>query len=148
MPSRAPHLRPLAIGLVVLGGMVGVGAREGLALAFPVHELTGVHWVIAIINIGGAFLLGFLLEALARWGSDTGRRQLFRLFAGTGVLGGFTTYSALATDTASLTGDGFVGSAVAYAVTSLILGVLAAGVGTILGARCPLPVSPTVVEER
>lgn len=135
MSTRAPHRRPIAIGLVVLGGMVGVGAREGLTLAFPVSEATGIHWITAAINIGGAFLLGVLLEVLARLGSDTGRHQLFRLFAGTGILGGFTTYSALATDTASLTEDGLVLSAALYALTSLLLGALAAGAGTAIGAR-------------
>jgi CrcB protein len=122
------HLQPRFILAVVLGGMVGVAAREGLILAFPYD---GMPWVVFVINIIGAFILGFLLDALPRLGSDTGWRRVVRLTFGTGVLGGFTTYSTLATDTASLTSDG-AGWAVAgigYAVVSVVAGFLAAAAG-------------------
>jgi CrcB protein len=123
---RQHHLRPGFILIVVLGGMVGVAAREGLVLAFPYDD---VPWVIGAINIGGAFLLGFLLDLLPRLGPDTGGRRALRLFVGTGMLGGFTTYSALATDAASLTSDGLPVAGLGYALVSVVLGVLAAAAG-------------------
>ena len=86
-------------------------------------------WIIGAINIGGSFLLGFVLDLLPRLGPDTGGRRVLRLFVGTGVLGGFTTYSALATDAASLTSDGLPLAGLGYALVSVILGVLAAAAG-------------------
>ena len=56
---------------------------------------------------------------------------------GTGVLGGFTTYSSLATETAALAGagGGDLAVAVLYGLLSLVLGVLAAAAGIRVGAR-------------
>ncbi|WP_297006385.1 CrcB family protein [uncultured Corynebacterium sp.] len=134
-----PHLRPHLIAVVIVGGMVGVAAREGLILLFPWSD---VPWVVGAINVGGAFILGLLLDLLPRFGPDTGGRRALRLFAGTGVLGGFTTYSALATDTASLTSDGLPIAALGYALGSVILGVLAAAAG--MRAAATVRVTPRV----
>ncbi len=82
------------------------------------------------INVVGAFLLGALLEALAHHGPDTGRRRMLRLGLGTGVLGGFTTYSTLTVETATRT----PGVGAAYLAASVLLGVLA-GVAGIVAAR-------------
>lgn len=123
--GRPVHLQVRFLCVVVLGGMVGVAAREGLILATPETE---VPWVIFGINVVGAFILGFLLDALARTGPDTGVRRMVRLGCGTGILGGFTTYSALATDTARLTSEGSAWG-VGYAVLSLVVGLVAALVG-------------------
>jgi len=127
------HLRWEALALVALGGAIGTGAREALALTWPAPP-DGVPWTIAAINVGGAFVLGVLLEALARRGPDEGRRRALRLFAGTGVLGGFTTYSALAVDTALLGGDHLT-LAVAYALGSVAAGAAAAAAGIVVAAR-------------
>lgn len=124
--SAPVHLHPRFIGLVMVGGALGVAAREGLILAFPYSD---VPWVVGAINLGGAFLLGFLLDLLPRFGADTGGRRALRLFAGTGMLGGFTTYSALATDAARLTSDGLPVAGLGYALVSVLLGVLAAAAG-------------------
>lgn len=79
------------LGLVALGGALGTAAREGLAVAAPGwSDLT-----VPVINVAGSFALGLLVGALARCG-DGPRTQAVRLFLGTGVLGGFTTYSAFA----------------------------------------------------
>jgi fluoride exporter len=83
------------------------------------------------VNLLGALLLGALLEALARRGPDTGRRRLLRLGLGTGVLGGFTTYSTLAVETATLP----TALAVAYLAASVLLGAAAALAGVLLGRR-------------
>lgn len=123
----------------MLGGMLGVAEREGLVLAFPYDD---VPWVVGVINVGGAFLLGFLLDLLARLGSDSGRRRVLRLFAGTGVLGGFTTYSALATDTARLTSENLPVAGLGYALVSVVLGVSAAAGGMWCAARVSLAGGP------
>ncbi len=130
--SRPAHLRPGLLAVVLVGGTLGTAAREGLSLAFPATG--GVAWVIVGINVLGAFLLGLLLEALARSGPDAGRRRLLRLGLGTGVLGGFTTYSTFAVATAGLLGAGRPLLALAYVAATLLLGAAASLAGIMAGA--------------
>ncbi|GAB3810599.1 hypothetical protein GCM10028820_00400 [Tessaracoccus terricola] len=130
---RAPYRDPRAIALVFLGGTLGTGTREALSLALPAVD--GVAWTIAGINICGAFLLGLLLERLARRGPDRGRNRRLRLLLGTGFMGGFTTYSTLATDTAVLLGDGRAAPAVAHALGTVLVGAAATWCGIVAGAR-------------
>jgi CrcB protein len=125
--GRPVHLRARSLALVFAGGAVGTAARELLAITVP--PVAGVAVVIVAINVVGAFLLGLLLETLIRTGPDEGRRQSLRLLLGTGVLGGFTTYSALATDTGLLLAENRIGAALVYALGSVIAGALAALAG-------------------
>ena len=124
--SRAPHLQWRFLGLVAAGGAIGTAVREALSLAIP--PVGGIPLAIFVINVAGAFLLGALLEALVRRGPEDDRRRTLRLFVGTGVLGGFTTYSALATDTALLLGGSPL-PALAYALGTVLLGGLASAAG-------------------
>lgn len=129
--TRPPHLRPSYLAMVALGGAVGASAREGLSLAFP--AVNGVPYTILAINVVGALLLGVLIESLARRGADHGRRRAARLLLGTGVLGGFTTYSALATATAQLVSDGRAGAGIAYGLATVLIGAIATWAGIALG---------------
>ena len=72
--------------LVGFGAMIGAMIRYGLLLA-----IAKPPWTIALINISGSFLLGI---AAAVWAKD----HPWRLFVGTGVLGGYTTYSTFSMD--------------------------------------------------
>ena len=83
----------------------------------------------------GSFLLGALLETLLRRGAESPRGRVLRLGLGTGVLGGFTTFSALALELERLLAGGQVAMALVYAVASLVLGVLACVAGIALAAR-------------
>ena len=85
------------------------------------------------INVIGAFLLGVLLEFLADRSPDTGWSRRIRLGVGTGGLGGFTTYSALATETAILASH--PGRAIGYAIGTVILGAAASVAGIWLSRR-------------
>lgn len=134
---RPVHLRLSSLAFVFVGGTVGVAAREGLTLAVPV--VGGFPWVIFAINLAGAFLLGFLLDALVRRGPDHGRRRTLRLLLGTGFMGGFTTYSALATDTASLLSAGAVGTGIGYSVGTVILGGIATWAGILVATLTHRP---------
>ncbi|WP_239451910.1 CrcB family protein [Frondihabitans sp. PAMC 28766] len=146
---RPVHLRFRHIGLVALGGAVGTAFREGLALSFPAPP-QGFPVTVFVINVVGSFVLGLLLETLSRRGPDEGSRRLLRLAFGTGVLGGFTTYSALATDVASRLPHA-TGVAFGYAAASLVLGVLAALIGVAVASRLnrsrPESVSAATEEE-
>ncbi len=130
--ARPVHLRWDAVGLVALGGAAGTAARVAITLTLP--SAGTFPFATFAINILGAFLLGMLLEVLVRRGPDTGRLRGIRLLAGTGFLGGFTTYSALATDTAMLTG-GDTGTALAYSLGTLLVGGAATWVGIVAGTR-------------
>lgn len=127
------HLRGRSLLLVFAGGALGTAARDALSRALP--HLQGVPVGVLAVNVAGAFLLGLLLERLRRSGPDDGGRRDLRLFAGTGMLGGFTTYSALATDTVLLVADGAAGRAALYALGTLLLGLAAAVLGLVGGAR-------------
>ena len=132
-----PEARPawanrVLIGLVFLGGTLGTATRVALTLAIPPTD--GFPATIMGINVAGALLLGALLEALSRRGADEGARRRIRLLIGTGFLGGFTTYSALATDSVLLAA-GSPALALLNALGSLVLGALATWVGIVLAAR-------------
>lgn len=133
-PGRsAPHQQFSTILLVALGGAIGTGVREAISLAVP--PVDGVPLAILGINVVGAFLLGVLLERLLLAGSDTGRRRSMRLFLGTGILGGFTTYSALASDSGVLLLDGRAPIALLYALGTVVLGASASWLGIVVARR-------------
>ena len=128
---RAVHLRWSNLGLVAIGGAVGTAIREACAVRWPAPA-GGFPLTILVINVVGAFALGLLLELLARGGVDGGRRRAVRLLIGTGVLGGFTTYSTFATDSASLAGTS-IGVSFADVAATLILGIAASTAGIAAG---------------
>lgn len=118
-PSARTVLRRAA--LVALGGTLGTAARLGLGMLIP-DAAAGV----LVANIVGALLLGMLTARLPA--SD------LRVFLGTGVLGGFTTYSAFAVDSVQLWASAPLLS-VGYVVVSLGVGIAAAGLGLRLGRK-------------
>ena len=124
------HLQWRYLGLVAGGGTVGTALREALSIIVPAVD--GVSVIILAINVVGAFALGVLLEALVRRGTDDGWRRTLRLLLGTGVLGGFTTYSALAADSGALLTNGRTGAAIVYALATVILGAAATFTGITL----------------
>jgi CrcB protein len=139
--DRPLHLRWSSLGLVALGGTAGTALREALALTFAAPP-GGFPVVILVINVVGSFALGLLLESLVRRGADEGRRRAARLLVGTGLIGGFTTYSAFAVDVGLLgagaeagAGAGGLVVGVAYALSSVLLGTLAALAGIAVAAR-------------
>ncbi|WP_282847114.1 fluoride efflux transporter FluC [Microbacterium oxydans] len=109
--------------LVAAGGTAGTAARLGLGLMLP--DAGGFPVAVLVANVVGALLIGLLAARLPATAE-------LRLALGTGVLGGFTTYSAFMTGTLSLWADAPV-VAVAYAVGSLVLGLAAAALGLRLG---------------
>lgn len=131
--SRPLHLQPGLIALVALGGAIGTLARFGLARILP----TDGGWPVAtfVANLVGAFLLGLLLEGLVRRGPEDGIRRRLRLTLGTGVLGGFTTFSALAIEIERLGADGSWLLGAGYGLVSVVAGVGAAGLGVALAAH-------------
>ncbi|WP_193554068.1 fluoride efflux transporter FluC [Rothia uropygialis] len=137
--TRVIHLHPISLVVVFVGGTLGTSAREGLSRAFP--PFNGIPYATFGINFVGAFLLGVVLDALARRGSDQGRRRTLRLLVGTGFIGGFTTYSAVAADSASLIGSGEPGAGISYAIATVLVGAVATWGGIAVAAATHRPVS-------
>lgn len=143
--KRPVHLQWRYLGLVAGGGTVGTALREALSIIVPAVD--GVSVIILAINVVGALALGVLLEALVRRGADEGWRRTLRLLLGTGVLGGFTTYSALAADSGALLTNGRTGAAIVYALATVILGAAATFTGITLATFAHRrPSSPTSAE--
>ena len=122
--------RARTLVLIALGGAVGATARDQLEQAFPAAS-GGWPWATFWINVSGAFVLGLLLEMLAVLGPDEGWRRRMRLGVGTGLLGGYTTYSSFAVETVLLGRDRDLVVALGYAVASLVAGFAAAYVATV-----------------
>jgi CrcB protein len=122
------HVQPLPLCLVAIGGVLGTAARYGVSLTLP--TTTG-RWPVGtfVVNMVGSFVLGALLEGLARRGQDTGIRQRARLLIGTGFCGAFTTFSTLAVETDLLVRSHHPGLALAYAAGSLAGGLLVTALG-------------------
>lgn len=117
------------LSCVFVGGALGTAAREAISLAYPAAD--GVPYAIGLINIGGAMLLGLVTGLLT--GRDRHRHQGARLLFGTGLCGGFTTYSTFATQVAELAGRGSAGIGIGYGLVTAILGVVAAWIGLLIG---------------
>lgn len=124
----ALHRRFRLLAVIFVGGAVGTLARAVLEDAVPTAP-DAVPWMTLAVNVFGSFVLGLLLETLARTGPDSDWRRVVRLGLGTGVLGGFTTYSTFAVETVERLPPQAPLVGLAYAVTSVILGVCAAAVG-------------------
>ena len=125
------RLRWLAV--IFAGGALGTSVRAGLGGAFPATPGTW-PWATFLINLSGALLLGALLEGLSIGGPDQGWRRGLRLGLGTGLLGGYTTYSTFAVETLQLLQAGQWLAGLGYATLSVIVGTLAAFAG-IRGVR-------------
>lgn len=124
---RRVHLpvRPAWLAVIFVGGSAGTAVRawlEGWLAPATGHW----PWVTLAINVGGALVLGALLEVLAETGSDRGWRRGVRLGVGTGVLGGFTTYSTFSVEILQLFRAGSWIFAVLYALCTVIGGLAAA----------------------
>ena len=111
--------------LAALGGALGALARWGLAVAFPAEPGTW-PWATLTVNLLGCLLIGVLLAVLATRRPDDER---LRVFLGTGVLGGFTTFSAFAVEVAAMLRAGTPVLGAGYVVASVLGGLVAVAVG-------------------
>jgi CrcB protein len=133
MRSRATRPDPRHALLVFFGGAAGSLTRYLITAVTP--GTWGQPAAIFVINFVGAFALGWLVEALLRRPGHPDRQTRSRLLLGTGFLGGFTTYSALAVDSVAFAEQGPLAAAFAYPVATLVLGAGATVLGRRLGSR-------------
>jgi CrcB protein len=116
------------IAAIMAGGALGTLARAGLAEAVP-HRAGQWPWATFIVNLAGAFILGWLLTRLAE---RTAPSRHWRLFAGTGFCGALTTFSTFQIETFELARDGHVGLALGYPAASIAAGMALAVAGVLI----------------
>jgi CrcB protein len=112
--------------LVALGGAIGASLRHLVNLGSL--RLVGANypWGTMAINVAGSLAMGIFIELLARRFNASNE---LRLFIATGILGGFTTFSAFSLDFAVLWERGAAGPALAYAIASVAGSILALFLG-------------------
>ncbi len=120
-----PELRAVvAVGAgAALGGMLRFLATQAVVGRFGAST---APYATVFINVSGSFLIGVVIE-LAQTRADFG--PLVRLFAATGVLGGYTTFSTFSFEALALAGGGFLWEAFLYVFGSVALGIGAAFAG-------------------
>ena len=123
-----PHFTPASLFTVFVGGCFGAAARYWVGLQLPQPE-NGWPRGTLFVNLLGAFLLGLLLEGLARLGDDQDSRRSARLAVGTGFMGAFTTYSTFAVESDTLLQHGRTTLAGVYIVVTVTGGVILSTLG-------------------
>ena len=108
--------------LAMGGGALGAGARYLVNVACARCLGAGFPWATLIVNVGGSVLMGLVVEAVTR---RLGGSAEWRTFLATGILGGFTTFSAFSLDVFNLVQRGGNGSAMAYVLASVLLSIMA-----------------------
>ena len=106
--------------IVFLGGGIGAALRHGVNLASARLLGTGLNYATLIENVTGSVIMGLLVGYFAFRG---GVPQHVRLFLTTGILGGYTTFSAFSLDTILLYERGELGLAALYVILSVALSV-------------------------
>jgi fluoride exporter len=109
---------------VMLGGAIGAGLRHAVGIATGRIAGSGFPWATLAVNLAGGLAMGLLAGALLRGGSEG-----WRLLAGVGVLGGFTTFSAFGLESWSMIERGALGPAAVYIVASVVGAIAFTGLG-------------------
>ncbi len=124
----------LQLGAIFLGGAVGSGLRELVAVLLPSHA-GRFPWATFAVNVIGCLLLGYLLTRLQeRLPVSAYRRSLL----GTGLCGALTTFSAFELELLQELDHGATGIAIVYCAASLAAGFLGFAIGTAVVRRARL----------
>ncbi|MFF0423623.1 fluoride efflux transporter FluC [Streptomyces sp. NPDC004520] len=118
------------VAVVAAGGALGAAARYGATLAWPTPG-SAFPWTVLTVNATGCAVLGALMVLLTE--TTTSPHPLLRPFLGTGICGGFTTFSTYALDTQRLLSAGdpargllYLGGTLLTALAAVAAGVTAA----------------------
>jgi len=106
--------------VVFLGGGIGAAMRHGINLAFARTLGTAFPYGTLLINVSGSLIMGLVAAYFAFKGDAS---QHWRLFLTTGILGGYTTFSAFSLDAALLYERGELGFAALYVLASVALSI-------------------------
>jgi CrcB protein len=139
-PLTEPAVPLLGLSLAVLlvigvGGALGTVARFLLDTSF-VQGSGHLPTVTLVINLSGSLAIGFLVPVVERRMSH---RPLVRPFLIVGVLGGWTTYSALAVSAITLAQGSHAATGLLYLAATLVGGTALVVVGSAVGRRVTSP---------
>jgi CrcB protein len=113
--------------VVAAGGVLGALARYGLGVVLP-RQPTSFPWATFGVNVSGCALIGVLVVLVTE---AFPAHPLLRPFLGTGVLGGYTTFSTYVVDTERLVRAGAPVTALAYLGGTLAGALVAAYLGVV-----------------
>lgn len=119
----------LQISLVALGGAVGAVGRYLMSGFIGKLAGAGFPYGTLAVNILGGFLMGILIAIITKYGD--GAKNIHLLLA-TGVLGGFTTFSAFSLEVVNMFEQGNIALAIIYIASSVLGACLALWCGLIL----------------
>ena len=125
MQAPSAVRQPRVLAVIALGGVLGSLARWGVALVFGARDPGDWPWDTLVVNVLGCLAIGVLASRLP---TDRGAWWPRPLLI-TGVLGGFTTFSAYAVETGLLIDEGRPLVAAAYLVLTVLAGLLAVLIG-------------------
>ena len=110
----------MGYAIVFLGGGLGAALRHGVNLGAARWLGAGFPFGTLIVNVTGSLLMGLIAGYFAFKGDAS---QSWRMFLTTGILGGYTTFSAFSLDAAVLYERGEVWPAAIYVVASVVLSI-------------------------
>ncbi|NUU25963.1 MAG: fluoride efflux transporter CrcB [Streptomycetaceae bacterium] len=113
--ARSPGQWPV-LGVIAVGGALGACARYGLARLWPTAP-GHFPWATFTVNALGCAVIGVFMVLVTEVRTP---HRLVRPFFGTGVLGGFTTFSTYAVDFERLVDRGRIGTAFGYLAATVV----------------------------
>ena len=116
--------------LVAAGGAIGAALRHLSGIAALRIMGAGFPWGTLFVNVLGSFIMGLFIAWMVK---KTGVSNDMRLFVATGILGGFTTFSAFSLDVADMVERGAMGGAFIYIAASVIISLAAVFIGLWFG---------------
>lgn len=116
--------------LVFLGGGIGATLRLGAYRMTRLWLAPEFPWATLAVNMIGSFVAGLVTGWLLS--RSAGSDDPWALFLMTGILGGFTTFSAFSIDAVALADRGAFMAALSYVLASVVLSILAAVAGLAL----------------
>lgn len=123
--------------VVAVGGGVGAAARFMVDGEIRSRHNGGFPWGTFVVNVVGSFLIGvfsMLFFALVQRGVPGELAHLLHIALAVGLCGGFTTFSTATVESVRLAQSGRLRLALANALGTLAVTVVAAGLGTAVGA--------------
>src|SRR6478672_10787637 len=125
------HLDTRELGAIFAGGFVGAALRAEIGELVP-HAPGGWPWATLLVNVVGAFLLGYFVTRLQERLPLSAYR---RPFLGTGICGGLTTFSTFQLELLQMLDAGHAALALGYAAASVAAGAVAVALATNLVRR-------------
>ncbi|MGW3950486.1 fluoride efflux transporter CrcB [Streptomyces sp. NPDC004752] len=130
----APHGHARVLTVIAVGGAIGACSRYAAALLWPTGA-ADFPWTTLGVNATGCLVIGVFLVAITEgWTAH----PLLRPFFGTGVLGGYTTFSTYCADIERLVREDRGGLALAYLAATVVLALVAVRIGAVAARRFAL----------